>query len=285
MREEVSNELAEVINEYGPQMFDDFNEVRRTCLYVAHTLTSLVVAHSCALFHCTAVFWPARHLASEERHRRCGCTGQFARTPYGQSSVQSYASPPHSLPHSSPKTWLDERLFGWTRSATRGTSAWAGTRSQEISRAATPDVSDEEDAPDYDDILAVPSGDGHSLSTRPRSQRSSYADIQRLRRSSSTANTNGGMLSPLSPTVAASATATGEKHTDTDGLHFRGGQQQTRTRKASLSDSVPVEVIGEVDRGEPFKEATKDLNTEMKKRRDSQDEGKPEPPPAPKPEE
>ena len=82
-------------------MFDDFNEVRRTCLYVAHTLTSLVVAHSCALFHCTAVFWPARHLASEERHRRCGCTGQFARTPYGQSSVQSYAFPPHSLPHSS----------------------------------------------------------------------------------------------------------------------------------------------------------------------------------------
>ena len=72
------------------------------------------------------------------------------------------------------------------------------------------------------------------------------------------------MLSPLSPTVAASAT--GEKHTDTDGLHFRGGQQQTRTRKASLSDSVPVEVIGEVDRGEPFKEATKDLNTEMKKK-------------------
>ena len=52
-----------------------------------------------------------------------------------------------------------------------------------------------------------------------------------------------------------------------------------------MSDSVPVEVIGEVDRGEPFKEATKDLNTEMKKRRDSQDEGKPEPPPAPKPEE
>ena len=47
----------------------------------------------------------------------------------------------------------------------------------------------------------MPSGDGHSLSTRPRSQRSSYADIQRLRRSSSTANTNGGLLSPLSPTT------------------------------------------------------------------------------------
>ncbi len=30
MREEVSNELAETINEYGPKMFDDFNQVRPT---------------------------------------------------------------------------------------------------------------------------------------------------------------------------------------------------------------------------------------------------------------
>ncbi|KAI0721682.1 glycerol-3-phosphate O-acyltransferase [Cerioporus squamosus] len=240
MREEVSNELAQTINEYGPKMFDDFNEWR------------ILVPSSTA-------------------PPSSGQPGIWRR----KSATGGVDAQGNLLVH--PMTWLDERLFGWTRSASRGTSAWAGTRSQEISRAATPDVSDEEDAPDYDDILAVPSGDGHSLSTRPRSQRSSYADIQRLRLSSNAANTNGGLLSPLAPMAAATATA---PHADTDGLHFRGGQQQTRKRKPSLSDSVPVEVIGEMDRAEPFKEATQDLNTEMKKRRNSQDEGKP----APKPE-
>lgn len=133
-------------------------------------------------------------------------------------------------------------------------------------------MSDEEDAPDYDDIIAVPTGDGHSLSTRPRSQRSSYADMQRLRRTSSATNTNGGLLSPLTPTTSKSdgGSSTGQKAADTDGLHFRGNGQQ-RARKASLSDSVPVDIIGDVDRKEPFSDATQDLNQEMKKRRNSQD--------------
>lgn len=74
---------------------------------------------------------------------------------------------------------------------------------------------------------------------------------------------NGTLLSPLSPTVAS----TGEKHVDAEGLHFRG---QPRARKASLSDGVPVEVIGHVDREETFRDATKDLNKEMDKRRSSQ---------------
>ncbi|TFK92382.1 glycerol-3-phosphate O-acyltransferase [Polyporus arcularius HHB13444] len=241
MREEVSNELAETINEYGPKMFDDFNQWR------------ILVPSSTA---------PPSSGQQGIWRRKSGTGGVDAQG--------------NLLVH--PMTWLDERLFGWTRSASRGTSAWAGTRSQEISRAASPDVSDEEDAPDYDDILAVPSGDAHSLSTRPRSQRSSYADIQRLRRSSNAVNTDGGLQIQLAPMTAA--TATGERHVDTEGLHFRGGQQQGRTRKPSLSDSVPVAVIGEMDRAEPFKEATQDLNKEMKKRRDSQDGGKP----APKPE-
>ena len=82
---------------------------------------------------------------------------------------------------------------------------------------------------------------------------------------SSAGGSNGNSLSPLSP-ASATATSTGEKHTDNEGLHFRG---QTRTRKASLSDDVPVEVIGSVDREEPFKDATQDLNKEMDKRRES----------------
>ncbi|KAI0748033.1 glycerol-3-phosphate O-acyltransferase [Daedaleopsis nitida] len=230
MREAVSNELVETINEYGPKMFDDFDEWR-----------ILVPSATAPPSSGQPGIW-----------RRKSANGGVD----AQGSL---------LVH--PMTWLDERLFGWSRSAKRGTSAWAGTRSQEISRAATPDVSDEEDAPDYDNILAVPGGDGHSLSTRPRSQRSSYADIQRLRRTSSAANTNGSMLSPLSPVDPT--VATGEKHVETDGLHFRG---QTRTRKASLSDAVPVEEIGEVDREERFKDATEDLNKKMLKRRNSQEQ-------------
>ena len=185
--------------------------------------------------------------------------------------------PPQS-PHS-PQTWLDERLFGWSRSARRGTSAWAGTRSHEISRAATPDASDDEDAPDYDDILAVPSADGGAApAARPRSQRSSYADLQRLRRSSNAAaSANGGGLQPLSPASASGSTAvsaSGASDRDgADGLHFRGSGSG-RPRKQSLSDSVPVEDIGNVDPSEPFRDATTDLNREMAKRRNSSSEGR-----------
>ena len=42
MREEVSNELAEVINEFGPQMFDDFDEVRPSILILQRWLITLL---------------------------------------------------------------------------------------------------------------------------------------------------------------------------------------------------------------------------------------------------
>ncbi|KAI0374799.1 glycerol-3-phosphate O-acyltransferase [Pilatotrama ljubarskyi] len=236
MREDVANELAEVINEYGPKLFEDFDQMR------------ILVPSSTA---------PPSSGQSGIWRRKSATGGVDA-----QGNLLSH-----------PMTWLDERLFGWSRSAKRGTSAWAGgTRSQEISRAATPDISDEEDEPDYDNLI-VPAGDGHSsLASGPRSQRSSYADITRLRRTSSAANTNAMAFTPTSPTAAAAAppataVATGGQAAfDADGLHFRG---QTRARKPSLSDDVPVEIIGKVDREEPFKDATKDLNTEMKKRRSS----------------
>ena len=50
-------------------------------------------------------------------------------------------------------TWIDERLFGWTRSSKRGTSAWSGV--EDPSRANTPDETDEEDAGDYDDVVGL----------------------------------------------------------------------------------------------------------------------------------
>ncbi|OSD01601.1 glycerol-3-phosphate O-acyltransferase [Trametes coccinea BRFM310] len=233
MREDVANELAEVINEFGPKLFEDFDQMR-----------ILVPSATAPPSSGQPGIW-----------RRKSATGGVD----AQGNLLSH-----------PMTWLDERLFGWSRSAKRGTSAWTGTQSQEISRAATPDVSDEEDEPDYDNLI-VSLGDGSSLITRPRSQRSSYADITRLRRTSSAANTNSMAFTPTSPTITATATATGEQTApDAEGLHFRG---QTRVRKESLSDTVPVEIIGQVDREEPFKDATKDLNSEMRKRRSSQDRG------------
>ena len=84
------------------------------------------------------------------------------------------------------QTWLDERLFGWSKSANRGTSAWAGaTRSQEISRAATPDSSEDEEVADYDNVLGyLPAYEGTPHGHhRSRSKQSSYADLQKLRMS------------------------------------------------------------------------------------------------------
>ena len=84
------------------------------------------------------------------------------------------------------QTWLDERLFGWSKSANRGTSAWAGaTRSQEISRAATPDLSEDEEVADYDNVLGylpIYEGAPHGHH-RIRSKQNSYADLQKLRMS------------------------------------------------------------------------------------------------------
>src|SRR6266446_10402484 len=53
-----------------------------------------------------------------------------------------------------PMTWIDERLFGWSRSATRGTSAWGGNV-EDLSRVNTPDDSDEEDTGDYDNVVGL----------------------------------------------------------------------------------------------------------------------------------
>lgn len=153
-------------------------------------------------------------------------------------------------------TWIDERLFGWSRSAKRGTSAWGGFSGEE-SRIGTPDESDDEDTGDYDNVVGlIP---GHDDLPKSRSRNSSYADLQRLR------------LAPLSQPPGAQATSiysmtssNTSPTTELDGLHFRKSQ---RTRKASLSDGVPVERLAAVDREEPFVSATDDLNDEMRKQK------------------
>lgn len=196
----------------------------------------------------------------------------------------------HTLTHI-PQTWLDERLFGWSKSATRGTSAWAG--SAEISRAATPDASDDEDEPgDYDDLLgflaANGGGTGGPSRSRARSVQNSYADLQKLRMSSNAsfaaaaaaAATNGAYPKNSGGVYSKDGAyskdvAPGMPHfepnpaLDDDGLHMRHGP---RVRKASLSDGVSVERISELPPQELFEEATRDLNQEISKRKSMHEE-------------
>ncbi|KAI0082693.1 glycerol-3-phosphate O-acyltransferase [Panus rudis PR-1116 ss-1] len=210
-RERLANELAEVINEFGPKLYEDFNEWR--------------------------ILVPSASAPPSS-----GQPGLWRR----KSSTGAVDAQGNLLSH--PMTWLDERLFGWSRSATRGTSAWAGG-STEISRAATPDISDDEEG-DYDNLLGYLEGKGLSSRTRSRSQQASYADLQKLRKLSNAASTNP-------PVVQISGVDTGA---DGEGLHMRHGP---RNRRASLTDTVPVERIGAVDREEPLQQATTEINQEM----------------------
>ncbi|GBE82279.1 Glycerol-3-phosphate O-acyltransferase 1 [Sparassis crispa] len=145
MRVEVANELIEVINEFGPQLYGEkFDEWQ-------------ILIPSASVPPSGEVGW-------------------------GKSTTAGVEAQGNLLNH--PMTWLDERLFGWSASAKRGTSAWAGTPTQEISRAATPDGSDEEEG-DYDNVLGYLEGNTQTLRARFRSHQSSYADLQRLRKTSS----------------------------------------------------------------------------------------------------
>lgn len=139
-------------------------------------------------------------------------------------------------------TWLDERLFGWSRSAKRGTSVWGGSAiSAEPSRAPSPDFSDEEETGDYESVVGIFGNDQTSLQ-RIKSRNSSYADLQRLK---------GSMTSIHRP--EASSTALGE-HRATH-----------RQRRESLSDTVSVERIAAISPVETFPDVTSDLNEEIQK--------------------
>lgn len=65
MRVKLSNELVEVINEFGPQLYEDFNEVRPTISrsLFATPLTSDLVPDYGPVFKRTTVFWSARSVA------------------------------------------------------------------------------------------------------------------------------------------------------------------------------------------------------------------------------
>ncbi|KAG6854305.1 hypothetical protein C0991_008200 [Blastosporella zonata] len=207
LREELSNEVADLINDFGPKLYEDFDEWR-----------ILVPSASAPPSTGTPGLW-----------RRKSSTGAVDAQGLG-------------LTH--PMTWIDERLFGWSRSAQRGTSAWNGLSGDESSRMGTPDESDNEDTGDYDNVVGViPSTDELVVSQKPKSRQNSFADLQRLR---------------------------GLATIPTEGLHPRQGH---RARKESLSDSVAVERLAAVNRTEPFPDATLDLNDEISRNRSKNGRG------------
>jgi glycerol-3-phosphate O-acyltransferase/dihydroxyacetone phosphate acyltransferase len=156
------------------------------------------------------------------------------------------------------QTWIDERLFGWSRSAKRGTSAWGGGP-HDVSHAGTPDETDEEDGGDYDDVIElIPPEDDQLNSSRLRTSRSrpgSYADLQKLR-----------MMhrSPTSSNLTQNTSRATISSVEKDSLH---SSQGNRSRRMSLSDGVSVERIGAVDRQETFGEATHNINDEIRRRK------------------
>ncbi|CCL99136.1 uncharacterized protein FIBRA_01151 [Fibroporia radiculosa] len=141
MREKVSNELAEVVREFGPLLYDDFDEV-------------------------IAIFLPPPSTGRPGIWRRISGTGGI--------DAQG-----HLLVHPM-KAWLDERLFGWSKSVSHWTSI-SGTPREGISSSSSVDEFDDEDEGDYDQILGYLETYKSWGNKRIRSQRTSYADFQTLR--------------------------------------------------------------------------------------------------------
>ncbi|EJD05900.1 glycerol-3-phosphate O-acyltransferase [Fomitiporia mediterranea MF3/22] len=216
MREELSNELSELINEMGPKLWDDFDHWR--------------------------IIVPSASVPPSS-----GKPGLWRR----KSGTGAVDAQGNLLVH--PMTWLDERLFGWSRSAARGTSAWSGNYSTDPSQAPSPTSTDDEDEGDYEHLMGVlqSNGDGTPSRLRSRSLRSSYADLQQLK------------MTPATATGASVRYDAGHSPTDSS---FHHGDQH-RERKGSLTGDVPVERIGGINRDEPFKEATEVLNEENERKR------------------
>ncbi|KAF8582673.1 glycerol-3-phosphate O-acyltransferase [Ramaria rubella] len=245
----LSNELTDVINEFGPQMYEDFDEWR-----------ILVPSASAPPSGGQQGLW-----------RRKSATGAVDAQGWGFSH---------------PMTWLDERLFGWSRSAHRGTSAWGGPSSLDTSQAATPDNSDDEEG-DYDNVIDyLGSYVGTSTSrSKSKSLRGSYADLQQFKsRETASEHTEDSpqrsrpplstaqsqyapvyqkrpiaMRSPSSP-ASSQVQISDVESTDSSGFNHRIG---LRERKSSLSDRVAVEKIGELDPTDTFKHATEELNRDI----------------------
>ena len=129
-----------------------------------------------------------------------------------------------------PMKWLDERLFGWSRSARRGTSVWAGGASSHGPSAVTsPEGSDDEDNGDYEHVLGYLPGLGIGDGTRSagRSRSTSYADLQSLRKGDGMQSFQA--LSPSSPTSGLRS----RSRSDVNQTHLTPAYQARRSGPSS----------------------------------------------------
>lgn len=72
MRTKLSNELVELINEFGPQLYEDFNEVSlmlAVVMLLSADLGFCEVPYHGAVIQCTPVFGTTWLVASEEQYR------------------------------------------------------------------------------------------------------------------------------------------------------------------------------------------------------------------------
>lgn len=213
MRVHLSNAVANLIDDLGPKVFENFDETR------------IVVPSAAAPPSSSSGLW-----------RRTSSTGAVDAQGLG-------------LIH--PMTWLDERLFGWSRSAKRGTSAWLGG-SEYPSRAATPSLSDDEESGDYDHVIRLlPPHEEQSNTGKARSRQSSYADLQRLRM---------GPLSQIQTSQMPPLDMSSADDSSPTQLY-----QRIRSRRPSLSSGIAVSRIAAEDPNKTFPEATQILNQEKTK--------------------
>lgn len=137
--------------------------------------------------------------------------------------------------------WLDERLFGWSRSARRGTSVWAGGASSHGPSAVTsPEGSDDEENGDYEHVLGYLPGLGIGDGTRSvgRSRSTSYADLQSLRKGDGMQNLQA--LSPSSPTGDLRARSRSDANqTHLSPLHARRSGPNSPVRTTLALTSMP----------------------------------------------
>lgn len=187
-------------------------------------------------------------------------------------------------------TWLDERLFGWSRSAHRSTSVWGGSSSLDTSRTATPDLSDEEEEGDYDNVIDYL---GSYISTSPaekrsrsKSMRGSYADLQQLKNKESASENQDSPIKSRSTLSSAQAQyapvyqkrpmpqRSPSSYEAMEPLNVEppspagdppslNPRKSPRERRSSLSDQVAVEKIGGLNPVNTFKHATEVLNRDI----------------------
>jgi glycerol-3-phosphate O-acyltransferase/dihydroxyacetone phosphate acyltransferase len=130
---------------------------------------------------------------------------------------------------------------------------------------ATPDGSDNEDSGDYDNVLGyLPAYEG-----RPKTplRSGSFADLQKLRMTASDGlfdkNRSDCFSHHFPGGSAHKSVEVNHSPIDGEGLFLR----RHRSRKPSLSDSVPVERISASDDDKEFRNVTNDINREIQEKK------------------